>query len=81
MDLHPGITMHRIKVGSGIMGAFVALATIFICLLGLPHARAFLFSIPVGLMIALGLSYWHKHRAVDLILLGGNEGLQFNQKS
>jgi hypothetical protein len=53
---HPGITMHRIRVGAGIAGFIVAAGFLVIGLVGVPMFRYFLgLSIVVGGGIALGL--------------------------
>lgn len=80
MDWHPGITMHSIKVGAGFVGALVVVGTLTMFVVGVREARAFLYSIPIALLITLGLRYWHKRRKVDLILLGDKDRLNLDQK-
>jgi hypothetical protein len=75
MDWHPGISMHRLQVGAGFVGALVAVGTLTMFVVGVPAARSFLYSIPVAGLIALGLHYWHQRRKVDLILLGDEDRL------
>jgi len=60
------------------MGALVAVGTVTIFVVGVPAARSFLYSLPVALLIALGLGYWHKRRKVDLILLGDKDRLNLD---
>lgn len=53
---HPGITMHRIRVGAGVAGGIVVLGFLVIGLIGVPLFRYFLgLAIAVGGGVALGL--------------------------
>ena len=53
---HPGITMHRIRVGAGIAGFIVVAGFLLIGLVGVPLFRYFLgLAIALGGGIALGL--------------------------
>jgi hypothetical protein len=66
-ERHPGITMHRIAVGGGVMGAVFAVGTALIFLLGLPASRWFLLaSLFVGVGVAAFLYVWHKRHPVEL---------------
>jgi len=58
------------KGGTIAIGAVVAIGTIVMLVAGVPWIRSFLYSIPVAFLVALGLRYWHKRHAVDLIQLG-----------
>jgi hypothetical protein len=65
-EKHPGITMHRIAVGGGIMGAVFAIGCSVIFLLGLPASRWFLLaSVFVGIGVAVLLYVWHKRHPVE----------------
>ncbi len=53
---HPGITMHRIRVGAGIAGFIVVAGFLAIGLIGVPLFRYFLvLAIALGAGIAFGL--------------------------
>lgn len=66
LQRHPGITMHRIAVGGGVMGAVFALGSSLIFLLGVPASRWFLLaSVLVGVGIASLLYVWHKRHPVE----------------
>ena len=70
LEGHPGITMHRIAVGSGVMGALVAVGSLLIFVLGLPVSRWFLLGSSLfGLVVAALLYAWHKKHPVELIYL------------
>ena len=53
-----------------VIGTIVAVGLTVMFVTGVPWMRAFLYCVPVALVIALGLRYWHKRHAVDLIQLG-----------
>ena len=66
-ERHPGISMHRITVGGGVMGALFAVGTALIFLLGLPASRWFLLaSLFVGVCVAALLYVWHRRHPVEL---------------
>jgi hypothetical protein len=71
-ELHPGISMHRIRavyagVGDGPAALLAALGAILVCLVGFPHARWFLVgSILFGLAATTALRAWYRHRAVEV---------------
>ena len=66
LERHPGITMHRIAIGGGIMGALFALGTSLIFLIGIPATRLFLVaSVFVGVGVAGLLYVWHKRHPVE----------------
>lgn len=70
LEKHPGITIHRIGVGGGIMAALFALGTSVIFLLGVPASRWFLLaSSLVGVGVAGVLYAWHKTHPVKYIHL------------
>jgi len=67
LERHPGITMHRIAVGGGVMGALFAVGTALIFLLGVPASRWFLLaSLFVGVGLAALLYVWHRRHPVKL---------------
>jgi len=67
MEPHPGISMHRIAVGGGVMGALFALGTVLIVAIGVPLARWFL---AAALLLGGGVGFllylWHKRKPVEL---------------
>jgi hypothetical protein len=66
LEKHPGITMHRIAVGGGVMGAVFAVGCSVIFLLGVPATRWFLLaSLFVGVGVAVLLYVWHKRHPVE----------------
>jgi hypothetical protein len=67
LENHSGITMHRIAVGGGIMGAVFAIGSVFIFVVGLPVSRWFLLGSSLfGIGIAAVLYAWHKKHPVEL---------------
>ena len=67
LERHPGITIHRMAVGGGIMGALFAIGTVLIFVIGLPVSRWFLLaSVLVGTGVAAVLYFWHKNNPVEL---------------
>jgi len=55
---HPGITMHRIRVGAGVAGFIVVAGFLVIGLVGVPMFRYFLgMAIIVGAIGALGMRW------------------------
>ncbi len=74
VTLHPGISMHRIPVGSGVAGFLFVLATIFIFAVGVPVIRGLL--VVTGILGILGsglVLYWHKRHAPKIQLLDLHE--------
>lgn len=64
---HPGISIHRIAVGGGIMGALFAIGTVLIFVVGVPLGPWFLLgSTLLGAMVAVGLYAWHKRHPVEI---------------
>ncbi len=64
---HPGISMHRIAVGGGIMGAVFAVGTVLIFVVGIPLGPWFLLgSVLVGTAVAGGLYGWHKCHPLEI---------------
>jgi hypothetical protein len=54
MQLHPGITMHKIPVGGNVVGLVFAIGVVAMILLALPEARSFLaLSLPIGVVIGI----------------------------
>jgi hypothetical protein len=54
MQLHPGITMHKIPVGGNVTGLVFAIGVVAMILLALPEARSFLaLSLPIGVVIGI----------------------------
>jgi len=53
---HPGITMHKLRVGAGVAGFIVVAGFVIIGLIGVPMFRYFLgLAIVMGALIATGL--------------------------
>ena len=73
MDWYPVISGPSIKGGDVVKGAVVAVGTVILLMIGTRETRAFLLSIPVAFLIALGLHYWHNRHEVTLIPLGSND--------
>ena len=57
------------KAASLTIGVVAAggMATMFV--VGVPWIRAFLYSVPVAFLVALGIRYWHNRHKVDIITL------------
>lgn len=72
---HPGITMHRLKVGGNVGGFMFAIGIVLICLVGIPTAWFFLvLAIAAGLAIALFL---RRRKALKIVTIAsaGNRPL------
>ena len=66
-ERHRGISIHRIAVGRGVMGALFAIGTVLIFVAGLPLGPWFLLvSILLGTAVAGGRYVWHKHHPVEI---------------
>ena len=53
---HPGITMHKLRVGAGVAGFIVVAGFVIIGLIGVPMFRYFLgLAIIMGAVVAAGL--------------------------
>ncbi|HMC31928.1 MAG TPA: hypothetical protein VKL99_13925 [Candidatus Angelobacter sp.] len=53
---HPGITMHKLRVGAGVAGFIVVAGFVIIGLIGVPMFRYFLgLAIVMGAVVAAGL--------------------------
>jgi hypothetical protein len=66
-ERHPGISIHRIAVGGGIMGALFAIGMVLIFVLGVPLGPWFLLaSALLGTVVAVGLYVWHKGHPVEI---------------
>lgn len=65
---HPGITMHRIRVGAGVAGFIVVAGFLAIGLVGIPMLRYFLgFAMVIGVGVACGLYLvrrWRRRRPI-----------------
>ena len=70
MPWMPVVSEENAKGGDLVIGAVVAIGIIVMVAVGIPWVGSFLYSLPVGLVIALGLRYWHNRHKVDLITLG-----------
>ena len=67
IERHPGISIHRIAIGGGIMGAVFAVGVCFIFFFGVVEVRWFLLlSLPLGLAIAALLHYAYKRKPVEV---------------
>ena len=53
-----------------VIGVIVAAGLVTMFVVGVPWVRAFLYSVPVACIVALGIRYWQKRHKVDLITLG-----------
>ncbi|HEX7286008.1 MAG TPA: hypothetical protein VF532_07480 [Candidatus Angelobacter sp.] len=66
---HPGITMHRLRVGGNAGGFIFAIGIVLICLVGIPTVWFFLaLAIAAGLAVALFL---HRRKALKIVTIGG----------
>jgi hypothetical protein len=66
-ERHPGISIHRIAVGGGIMAALFAIGTVLIFVVGVPLGPWFLLaSMLLGTVVAVGLYVWHKRNPVEI---------------
>ena len=66
-ERHPGISIHRIAVGGGIMSAVFAIGTVLIFVIGVPLGPWFLLgSVLLGAAVAVGLNVWHKSNPVEI---------------
>jgi hypothetical protein len=66
---HPGITMHRLKVGGGVAGFIFAAGSVLMFLVGIPAFWVFLgLAIVAGTGIALLL---RKRKALKLVTIAG----------
>jgi hypothetical protein len=67
LERHPGITMHRIAIGGGIMGALFTVGTVLIFVIGVPFGGWFLLaSILLGTCVAAILYTWHQSHPVEV---------------
>jgi cell division protein FtsW (lipid II flippase) len=61
---HPGINMHNLPVGGGIMGILFAIGSAVIFLLGFPTLWYFVaFSAGLGVAVAAIIHFVHVHRS------------------
>lgn len=62
-DWHPGITMHRLRIGGGIAGFIFTAGSLLVFLIGVPAFRSFLaLSIVVGVAIAVAFRAMRRNR-------------------
>ena len=67
MDYHPGISIHHITIGGGLMAAVFAIGSCLIFFFGISEIRWFLLlSIPFALGVAALLHFLYKRRPVEL---------------
>ena len=67
LERHPGISIHRMAIGGGIMSALFAVGTALIFVVGIPLGPWFLLaSILLGIAVATGLYFWHKRNPVEI---------------
>jgi len=67
MERHPGISIHRIAVGGGIMGAVFGVGVCVIFLVGVVEVRWFLLmSLALGVAIAALLHFVHGRKPVEV---------------
>lgn len=73
--LHPGISMHRLKVGGGVAGFIFAAGSVLIFLLGIPAFWGFLgLALIVGTGIALLL---RRRKALKIVTIAGADNRPF----
>jgi len=66
---HPGITMHRLKVGGGFAGFIFAAGSVLIFLVGIPAFWGFLgLALVAGTGIAILL---RRRRALEMVTIAG----------
>jgi hypothetical protein len=76
MEYHPGISIHHIAIGGGIMAAVFAIGSCLIFFFGISEVRWFLWlSIPAAIGVAALLRVLHKRRPVELT--GVDEATRF----
>jgi hypothetical protein len=67
LERHPGISIHRMAIGGGIMSALFAIGTVLIFVIGIPLGPWFLLaSVLLGTAIAALLYVWHKNHPVEI---------------
>ena len=67
LERHPGISIHRMAVGGGLMGAVFAIGTVLIFVVGVPLGPWFLLaSLVLGAGVAAALYVWHQNHPVEL---------------
>jgi len=91
MDRDHGSAIQKLRAAASVLGVLVVLGIVLVFVLTAssrypgwsPSARFWsyfatmpiLYSVPVALVVAWGLHYWHKRHPVDLILLGDKDRL------
>ena len=64
---HPGISIHRMAIGGGIMAAVFTIGTVLIFVIGVPLGPWFLLaSVLLGAVVAAALFIWHKHHPLEI---------------
>jgi hypothetical protein len=67
MKQHPGISIHHIAIGGGIMGVVFAIGTCLIFFFGVVEVRWFLLlSVPFAIGVAALLHVYYKRRPVEV---------------
>ncbi|HEY6969900.1 MAG TPA: hypothetical protein VJA94_11890 [Candidatus Angelobacter sp.] len=69
MDWMPTINEHSQKGCDLVIGIIVAAGMAAMFAVGVPGGPPLLCSVPLALVIALGLRYWHNRHKVDVITL------------
>ena len=76
MKYHPGISIHHIAIGGGLMAAVFAIGSCLIFFFGISEVRWFLFlSIPAAIGVAALLHALYERRPVELT--GVDEATRF----
>jgi F0F1-type ATP synthase assembly protein I len=66
-ERHPGISIHRMAIGGGIMSGLFAIGTVLIFVIGTPLGPWFLLaSVLLGAGVAAALYVWHKRHPVEI---------------
>ena len=66
-ERHPGISIHRMAIGGGIMSAVFAIGTVLIFVIGVPLGPWFLLaSVLLGAVVAVALYVWHLRNPVEM---------------
>ncbi|HJX83784.1 MAG TPA: hypothetical protein VJ723_05530 [Candidatus Angelobacter sp.] len=87
-----GFSIQKLRAAAGALGLLVVLGMVLVFVLtasrrsGASTPARFwsdliLYSVPVALLVAWGLHYWHNRHPVDLILLGDKDRLTPVKKS
>jgi hypothetical protein len=72
---HPGITMHRLKVGGNVGGFIFVTGIVLICLVGIPTLWFFLaLAVVGGLAIAF---FFRRRKALKIVTIAGADDRPF----